>query len=52
LIREQLLDQSIARNDRIGAEQQEREKRSLLRAAKTNRCALDQDLERPENPEL
>ena len=48
----QLLDQAIARHDAIGAQQQNREQRALLRAAEREPLAVRADLKRAEDAEV
>jgi hypothetical protein len=48
----QLVDQPIAGDRFVGMEQQEREQRSLFRAAERDRTAVLDGLQRPEDPEL
>ena len=52
LLREQLGDQPVARDDAVRAQQQQREQRALLRPAERKRRAVYPNRERAEDPEL
>ena len=48
----QLLDQAIAGDDAVRAEQEHREQRALFRAAEGDGIAVDANVERAENAKL
>ncbi len=48
----QVVDQAIARNHRVGVQQQDREKRPLLGRSERKRLVLVENLKRSEDPEI
>ena len=52
LLREELADHSLPRDDTIRAEEQQRQQRALLWPSSRDRASADPDRQRAENPEL
>ena len=52
LFREELADQSLARDDTVRAQQEQPEQRALLRSPNRDRSAVHPNRERTEDPEL